>query len=211
MVALEAVLTATIQQVILVYASLAVSIILGIPLAVLALYNRSLEKIIITFANLVQAIPTFAVVAIVVPLMGIGFWPAIFAIMLRALLPIVKNTWTGLSSTDPASIDAATGLGLTWWQTTRFIRFPHAYPAMFAGIKFAAVLANSVAILTAIIGSGGLGTLVFEGLAGINITTMLAGALPAILIAIFLDVSFTRLEHRLTAGRWFGTGGGPVS
>ncbi|GAB7015589.1 ABC transporter permease [Methanogenium cariaci] len=211
MVALEAVLTATVQQVVLVYASLAVSILVGIPLAVLALHNRSLEKIIITFANLVQAIPTFAVVAIVVPLMGIGFWPAIFAIMLRALLPIVKNTWTGLSSADPASIDAATGLGLTWWQTTRFIRFPHAYPPMFAGIKFAAVLANSVAILTAIIGSGGLGTLVFEGLAGINITTMLAGALPAILIAIFLDVSFTRLEHRLIAGRWFGSGGGPFS
>jgi osmoprotectant transport system permease protein len=73
---------------------------------------------------------------------------------------------------------------------------------MFAGIKFAAILANSVAILTAIIGSGGLGTLVFEGLAGINITTMLAGALPAIGIAILLDVSFTRLEHRLTDGRW---------
>ncbi|MDE4907675.1 ABC transporter permease [Methanogenium marinum] len=201
MVALEAVLTATIQQVILVYTSLAVSITLGIPLAVVALNSHKLEKIIITFANLVQAIPTFAVVAIVVPLMGIGFWPAIFAIMLRALLPIVKNTWIGLSSVDPASIDAATGLGLTRWQTTRFIRFPHAYPPMFAGIKFAAILANSVAILTAIIGSGGLGTLVFEGLAGINITTMLAGALPAIFIAIFLDVSFTRLEYRLTAGR----------
>ena len=90
MVAVEAVLTATVQQVILVYASLTVSIILGIPLAVAALYSRSLEKAIITFANLVQAIPTFAVVAIVVPLMGIGFWPAIFAIMLRALLPIVN-------------------------------------------------------------------------------------------------------------------------
>jgi osmoprotectant transport system permease protein len=202
MVALEAILTATVQQIILVYASLAVSIIIGIPLAVAALHSRALGKIIITFANLVQAIPTFAVVAIVVPLMGIGFWPAIFAIMLRALLPIVKNTWIGLSSADPASIDAATGLGLTRWQTTRFIRFPHAYPPMFAGIKFAAILANSVAILTAIIGSGGLGTLVFEGLAGINITTMLAGALPAIGIAILLDVSFTRLEHRLTDGRW---------
>ena len=199
MVAPEAVLTATLQQIVLVYASLAVSIIIGIPLAVVALNNRTMEKTIITFANLVQAIPTFAVVAIVVPLIGIGFWPAIFAIMLRALLPIVKNTWIGLSSVDPVAIDAAKGLGLTQWQTTRYIRFPHAYPPMFAGIKFAAVLANSVAILTAIIGSGGLGTLVFEGLAGINIATMLAGALPAILIAIFLDVSFTLLEHRLVS------------
>ena len=200
MVAPEVVIAATIQQVVLVYASLAVSIAVGIPLAVAALSSRTLERTIITFANLVQAIPTFAVVAIVVPLIGIGFWPAIFAIMLRALLPIVKNTWIGLSSVDPAAIDAAAGLGLTHWQTTRYIRFPHAYPAMFAGIKFAAILANSVAILTAIIGSGGLGTLVFEGLAGINVTTMLAGALPAIGIAIMLDVSFTRLEHRLTPG-----------
>lgn len=201
MVALEAIFAATIQQVVLVYASLAVSIAAGIPLAVAALSSRTLERTIITFANLVQAIPTFAVVAIVVPLIGIGFWPAIFAIMLRALLPIVKNTWIGLSSVDPAFIDAATGIGLTHWQTTRYIRFPHAYPAMFAGIKFAAILANSVAILTAIIGSGGLGTLVFEGLAAINVATMLAGALPAIAIAILLDVSFTRLELRITAGR----------
>lgn len=197
MVALESIITATIEQIVLVYASLIVSILLGISLAVIALYNRSLEKIIISFANLVQAIPTFAVVAIVVPLMGIGFWPAIFAIMLRALLPIVKNTWIGLSSVDPSFIDSAKGLGLTKWQTIRYIRLPHSYSAMFAGIKFAAVLANSVAILTAIIGSGGLGTLVFEGLAGVNITTMLSGALPAILIAIFLDMSFTLIERKL--------------
>ncbi len=198
MVSADAVINAAMEQIVLVYASLAISIIIGILLALAALYSRPIEKIVITSANLVQAIPTFAVVAIVVPLMGIGFWPAIVAIMLRALLPIVKNTWIGLSSVDPVIIDSATGLGMTAWETIRYIRLPHSYPAMFAGIKFAAILANSVAILTAIIGSGGLGTLVFEGLAGVNVSTMLAGALPAIVIAIFLDVSFTLLERKIS-------------
>jgi len=190
---------AAFQQIILVYTALFVSIGLGIPLAVISLYSRFFEKTVMTFANLAQAVPTFAVVAIVVPLIGIGFWPAIFAIMLRALLPVVKNTWIGLSDINPSVIDSGKGIGLTNWQIIRFIRFPNAYPAMFAGIKFAAILANSVAVLTAIIGSGGLGALIFEGLAGVNMLKMLSGAIPAILIALFLDLSFTWAEKKLTS------------
>ncbi|ACV24173.1 binding-protein-dependent transport systems inner membrane component [Methanocaldococcus fervens AG86] len=166
-------------------------------MAVISLKSEKLALTIIGFANLVQAIPSFAVVALVVPLLGIGFTPAIFAILLRALLPIVKNTYVGLSEVDNSIIDAAKGIGLTEWEIIGYVRFPHAYPAMFAGIKFAAVLANSIAILTAIIGSGGLGTLVFEGLASFNIEKVLAGSIPAIILAVLIDLSFSFMEKRL--------------
>jgi osmoprotectant transport system permease protein len=146
----------------------------------------------------VQAVPSFAVVALVVPLLGIGFRPAVLAIVIRALLPIIKNTYIGLNSVDSATIESANGIGLTEWQTIRNIRFPNAYPAMFAGIKFAAILANSIAVLTAIIGSGGLGTLIFEGLAQNNIDKIAAGAIPAIMLAIAIDISFTVGEKKLT-------------
>jgi osmoprotectant transport system permease protein len=197
---LTAVANATLEHLVLTYTALAVSIILAIPLAILSLYSQKLSSIIMTFANLVQAIPSFAVVAIVVPMLGIGFTPTVFAIVLRALLPIVRNTYLGLISVDSAVVDSARGIGLTEWQIVRYVRLPNAYPAMFAGIKFAAILANSIAILTAIIGSGGLGRLVFEGLASFNNEKIIAGSVPAIVIAILMDVTFSSIEKRLRRG-----------
>ncbi len=201
MVTLDVIAAATVEHLVLVYTTLFLSIAIAIPLAFASLYSERLASVIMRFANLVQAVPSFAVVAIVVPLIGIGFTPAVIAIMLRALLPIVKNTYIGLSSIDPQLIDYAKGIGLTDWQIHRHIRLPNAYPPMFAGIKFAAILANSIAILTAIIGSGGLGELVFEGLISFSTERLLAGALPAIGLALFLDMSFTARAKRLTSGR----------
>jgi osmoprotectant transport system permease protein len=200
MVVLETVLDATWEHIVLVYTTLFVSIVVSIPLAFGALYSRKLEFVIMKFANLVQAVPSFAVVAIMVPFLGIGFTPAVVAIMLRALLPIIKNTYIGLSNVDPALIDYAEGVGLSQWQIHRHIRLPNAYPAMFAGIKFAGILANSIAVLTAFIGSGGLGEIIFQGLIGYNTSTLLAGAIPAILLAILIDVSFSMLEKKVTPG-----------
>ena len=139
-----------------------------------------------------------AVVAVVVPLIGIGFISAVIAIMLRVLLPIIKNTYIGLFNVDPALIDSAKGIGLTEFQIIRNVRLPNAYPAIFAGIKFAAILANSIAVLTALIGGGGLGSMIFEGLTNFNTTKILAGTLPVIGIALFLDFFFSVLERRLT-------------
>jgi osmoprotectant transport system permease protein len=198
MIQLEPIAKATLEHLVLVYGSLGLGIALSIPLAIISFYSRNLAQWIITFANLVQAVPSFAVVALVVPLLGIGFRPAVLAIVIRALLPIIKNTYIGLNSVDSATIESANGIGLTEWQAIRNIRFPNAYPAMFAGIKFAAILANSIAVLTAIIGSGGLGTLIFEGLAQNNIDKIAAGAIPAIMLAIAIDISFTVGEKKLT-------------
>lgn len=198
MIPLSTLSEATVEHLYLTYSALALSILLALPLALVSLYNRHVATVVITLANLMQAIPSFAVVAIVVPLLGIGVTPAVVAILLRALLPIIKNTYIGLREVDAAIIDSAKGIGLTQWQTIRHIRLPHAYPAMFAGIKFAAILANSIAILTAIIGSGGLGSIIFQGLSNLNTDKIIAGSLPTIGIAIFIDISFTIIERIVT-------------
>jgi osmoprotectant transport system permease protein len=198
MVMFSTISDATLAHIILAYTALFVSIILGVPLAFISLHSEKLASIVMKLANMAQAVPSFAVVAIVVPLIGIGFWPAVIAIMLRGLLPIIKNTYIGLSTIDRSLIEYAKGIGLTNWEIDRHIRFPNAYPAMFAGIKFAGILANSIAILTALIGSGGLGELVFEGLIGFRTDLLLAGALPAVVLALFIDLSFTVMEKRLT-------------
>jgi osmoprotectant transport system permease protein len=192
------ILRATLEHLFLAYTALLIGILVSIPLILLSLYNAKLASVVMKFSNLVQAIPSFAVVALVVPLIGIGFIPAVIAIMLRVLLPIIKNTYIGLFNVDPAVLDSAKGIGMTEVQVLRYVRLPNAYPAIFAGIKFAAILANSIAVLTALIGGGGLGSMIFEGLTNFNTTKILAGTLPVIVIALFLDFSFSRIEHRLT-------------
>jgi osmoprotectant transport system permease protein len=178
--------------------ALIISLLITIPLASLCIYNKKLASIIISFANLVQAIPSFAVLAIVVPFFGIGFTPALFAIVLRTLLPIIKNTYVGLSTIDESTIQYAEGVGLTQFQILRYIRFPNAYPAIFSGIKFAAILANSIAILTAMIGSGGFGTNVFKYIHQYNIPNLIYSIIPVIIIAILIEFLLTLLEKKLT-------------
>lgn len=192
------ILEATLEHLFLAYTALLAGIIVAVPLVLLSLYSERLASMVMKFSNLVQAVPSFAVVAVVVPLIGIGFTPAVIAIMLRVLLPIIKNTYIGLFNVDPALIDSAKGIGLTDFQIIRNVRLPNAYPAIFAGLKFAAILANSIAVLTALIGGGGLGSMIFEGLTNFNTAKILAGTLPVIGIALFLDFSFSVLERRLT-------------
>jgi len=189
------------EHLLLAYSALFVAIVIAIPLAVISLYNRYLASTLLLLANLAQAIPSFAVVAIVVPLLGIGFKPAIFAIILRIILPLFKNTYTGLKNIDDAYIDSAQGIGLNEREILLYVRFPNAYPAIFAGVKFAAVIANSVAIITSLIGAGGLGEFIYEGLTNLNMNKVLRGAIPAIIIAVLLDIGFTFIENKFTLER----------
>ncbi len=198
MVLAGGILQATLEHLLLAYTALALGILVAVPLIFFSLYNAKFASLVMRFSNLVQAVPSFAVVAVVVPLIGIGFTPAVIAIMLRVLLPVIKNTYIGIFNVDPALIESSRGIGLTELQIIRHVRLPNAYPAIFAGIKFAAILANSIAVLTALIGGGGLGSMIFEGLTNFNTARVLAGTLPVIGIALFLDFSFTRIERRLT-------------
>ncbi|HWR25283.1 MAG TPA: ABC transporter permease [Methanosarcina sp.] len=192
------IMQATLEHLFLAYSALTLGILIAAPMIYFSLYSPRFASLVMKFSNLVQAVPSFAVVAVVVPLIGIGFTPAVIAIMLRVLLPIVKNTYVGLFNVDPALIEFSKGIGLTDFQIIKHVRLPNAYPAIFAGIKFAAILANSIAVLTALIGGGGLGSMIFEGLTNFNTTRVLAGTLPVIGIALFLDLSFSQIERWLT-------------
>lgn len=185
------------EQLTLVFTSLFIDICIAFPLVILSVYYKRVSYLVLTIVNMAQAIPSFALVAIIVPLAGIGFMPGIIAIVLGSILPIIKNMYIGLAKTDPTLIDSDKGMGLTDIQIVRYIRLPLAYPAIFAGLKFSAIIANGIAVLTAIIGSGGLGRIIFEGLASFNISKTLSGAIPAILIALSLDLLFSFAEKKL--------------
>ena len=197
MVALVFLIDAIIEQLSLVFTSLIIDICIAFPLAILSVFYKRFSYLVLTITNMAQAIPSFALVAIIVPLAGIGFLPGIVAIVLGSILPLIKNMSIGLTKTNPALIDSGRGMGLTDLQLVRYIRLPLAYPAIFAGLKFSAIIANGIAVLTAIIGSGGLGRIIFEGLASFNVNKTLSGAIPAILIALSLDLIFSIAEKKL--------------
>lgn len=197
MVAIVFLIDAIIEQLFLVFTSLIIDICVAFPLAILSVFYKRFSYLVLTITNMAQAIPSFALVAIIVPLAGIGFLPGIVAIVLGSILPIIKNMYIGLTKTNPALIDSGRGMGLTDLQLVRYIRLPLAYPAIFAGLKFSAIIANGIAVLTAIIGSGGLGRIIFEGLASFNVNKTLSGAIPAILIALSLDLIFSIAEKKL--------------
>lgn len=186
------------EHLFLALGGLTAGITISIPLATICLYSPRLAFLIVNIANLLQAFPSLAFLALVVSLLGLGFIPAISAIILRALLPIIKNTYIGLSNIDPSLVEFAQGLGLTPFQILRNIRFPNAYPAIFSGIKFASILANGIAVLSVIVGSGGYGEIIFPALNQINFTKIIIGVLPVIFISISLDILFIFLERHIT-------------
>ncbi len=182
----------------LVYSGLALAVAAGIPLAVLSLRSRTAGAIISTITGIGQAIPLLAMVAFIVPLAGIGFMPSVLVIFISTLMPIVRNTYAGISLVDPGLTDAAAGIGLTWSQTVTRVRIPLSLHAIFSGIKFSSIIANGVAILTVLIGSGGLGVIVLRGLARFYIPEILLGIIPAIAITLTGDICLSLLEKRLT-------------
>ena len=192
------ILSSAVDQIMIAFTALGCGLMISVPLAVISLYSRTIRVFVTLGANLVQAVPSLAVIAIIVPLIGIGMIPAVIAITFRAVLPMVRNTFIGLSAIDTDMLNAGYGIGMSELQILLYIRFPLAFPEIFAGIRFSAILANSMVILTAIIGSGGLGVIVFKGLASMNMITLLSGVIPAVLIAIGMDVLFSRIEHHLT-------------
>jgi osmoprotectant transport system permease protein len=204
---------AVLVHITLAYSGLALAVATGIPLAVLSLRSRPAGAIVSTITAIGQAIPVFALVAFMVPLVGIGFVPSVLVIFISTLLPVVRNTYAGISSVDPDVADAAAGIGLTWTETVTRVRIPLSLHAIFSGVKFSSIIANGVAIITVFIGSGGLGVVVLRGLARFYVPEILLGILPAIAITLITDFCLSRLEYQLTplplrnaSGTWLLSG-----
>ncbi|MBE9168059.1 ABC transporter permease subunit [Pleurocapsales cyanobacterium LEGE 06147] len=189
------------EHLILVAIAITVATIVGIPLGILITRKPKLAQPILGFANALQTIPSLAIFGflISVPFLGgIGKVPAIVALTLYALLPLIRNTYIGIKSVDPAIIEAGRGMGMTDRQLLLQVEIPLALGVILAGVRVATVICVGVATIAAAIGGGGLGVFIFRGIATVNNDLILAGAIPAAFIALMADFFLGWLEKMLT-------------
>ena len=175
-----------------------VAILVGVPLGILISYVKKLNKPILGAANVVQAIPSMALLGLGIPLMGIGQLPAVVMVIIYSLLPIIKNTYTGLSGIDPLMVEAASGIGLTNKQILGRVKLPMALPVIMAGVRISSVTAVGLMTMAAFIGAGGLGYMVFAGIRTVNNYQIMAGAIPACILALLVDYLMSLVEKLVT-------------
>lgn len=178
----------------LTFASLFMALLLGVPLAIWLTRRQRWSNFTIGVVGVIQTIPSIALLGLMLPLLGVGAVPAIVALFLYALLPIVRNTYSGILGVDQNVKEAARGMGLSESQILTKVELPLAIPVLFAGIRTATVINVGVATLSALIGAGGLGEFIFRGISTNNTTMLLAGAIPAALLALLLDFLLGVLE-----------------
>ncbi|MCC8026764.1 MAG: ABC transporter permease/substrate-binding protein [Clostridium sp.] len=178
--------------------SVAAAIIIGIPLGIFIADRIKVQKPVLGVANIVQAIPSLAILGFLVPYMGIGANTAVFMVVLYSLLPILKNTCAGLGNINQDMIEAARGIGMTNRQILFKVKLPLALPVIMAGIRISSVTAVGLMTIAAYIGAGGLGTLVISGIQTDNSSMILAGAIPACLLALLMDFVMARVEKAVT-------------
>lgn len=177
--------------------ALALGCLFGLPLAILVYRSRNLSRVMVYVAGLMQTIPSIALLALMIPLFGIGQLPAIIALFLYSILPILRNTITALVTIDPLLKRVAEAIGLTRGQQLRYVLMPLALPNVLAGIKTAAIISIGTATLAAFIGAGGLGEPIVTGLALNDTKLILQGAIPAAILAVVVELLFELLERVL--------------
>jgi glycine betaine/choline ABC-type transport system substrate-binding protein/ABC-type proline/glycine betaine transport system permease subunit len=190
-------LAQTYEHLLLTVVAVALSILVGLPAGLWLTRRRRMKGLVLGLAGVVQTIPSLALLGFLIPLTGIGAAPAVVALFLYALLPIVRNTVTGVEGVQAAVKEAAVGMGMTDWEVLRKVELPLATPSILAGIRTATVVSVGVATLAALIGGGGLGVYVFRGISLANTAMLLAGAVPAALLALSLDAALGVVERRV--------------
>ena len=194
------VLAATREHIVLVLISMAMAVMIGVPLGLSMVSRPRLRAPAMAVASILQTVPSLALFGFLIPLPllgGIGAHTAIVALVLYALLPILRNTYVGLTCVDPAILEAAEGMGMTENQILFRVRLPLATGLILAGIRTATVITIGVATIAAAIGAGGLGTFIFRGVAMVNDGVILAGAVPAALLALVAEFLLGLVERRL--------------
>jgi len=191
----------TLEHLWLVGASIILAVLIGIPLGILITRRPVLSKPILGSANVIQTIPSLALFGFLLPAPWIGERAdrlAILALTLYALLPLIRNTYTGIQGVDRAVVEAARGMGMTDRQLLWQVELPLSLGVIIAGVRVATVISVGLATIAAAIGAGGLGEYIFRGLAMVNNSVILAGAVPAAILALLADVGFGWLEKRLS-------------
>jgi osmoprotectant transport system permease protein len=197
------VLQLTFEHLLLVLVATGAAAVVGIPVGIVLTRRASLAKPVLAVANVLQTIPSLALFGFLIPILGsygIGRVPAIIALFLYSLLPIIRNTFTGINGVDPAVREAARGMGMTDWQMLTQVELPLAMNVIVAGLRVATVISIGTATIAAAIGAGGLGTYIFRGLRMNDNTLILAGALPAAIMALGADFALGWIERVLSPG-----------
>ena len=196
----EQIVELTLEHLWLVGISTMLAVVVGVPVGIFVAHRITLSKPVLAVANVIQTIPSLALFGFLLPLPWLGERAdrlAILALTLYALLPIIRNTYTGIRGVDPTVVEAGRGMGLTDRQLLLQVELPLAVSVILSGVRVAVVISVGLATIAAAIGAGGLGEFIFRGLAMVNNQLILAGAIPAALLALLADVSLGWLEKRL--------------
>ena len=198
------ILARTLEHLELVALALAFALLIGLPLGIALVRRRVLRRWVLGTANVIQTVPSLALFGFLIPLPflgGIGAGTAVVALTLYNLLPILRNTYAGIAGVDPAVVEAARAMGMTPRQALWQVELPLSLSVILAGVRVAAVISIGVAPIAAAVGAGGLGVFIFRGVAMVSNAVILAGAIPAAVLAVAADLLFGLLERRLSA-RW---------
>ncbi len=189
----------TLEHISLSFAAVGLACLIGIPVGFLIVNHKQLTVAVLNIANVIQTIPSLALFAFAMPLFGIGTKPAIFALFLYALLPIIKNTLIGIQNVNSAIIRAAVGMGMSRFQVLFEVEVPLALPVIMGGIRIAAVTSIGITTIATLIAAGGLGDFIYRGLSMYDTPMILTGAVFSALLAILVDFLLGLTERMLTS------------
>ena len=192
------ILTKSAEHIYISALALGLGILVAVPLGILLTRLPKIANFVIGLASLLQTVPSLALLALMIPFLGVGKFPAIIALFIYSLLPILRNTYIGLKNVDSNYRDVAKGMGMTNLQSITTVELPIAMPTIMAGVRLAAVYVIAWATLASYIGAGGLGDLIFSGLNNFQPPLIFAGTIPVTLIALLADLLLGGLETRLT-------------
>jgi len=187
----------TYQHILMVLLGIALDLIVGIPLGILCTRNKRMETIILSLANIIQVIPSLAMLAVLMLVFGLGFKTVVIGLFLYSLLPIIRNTFVGLKEVNKSSVEAGEGMGMTNLQLLIRVKFPLALPFILAGLRIASVIAIGVATLAPFIGGEGLGREIISGINVRDSHKIYAGAIVAAMLAVAVDYLLGMAQRRL--------------
>lgn len=186
-----------IEHMYIVLIAIVISIAIGVLLGVIAYWVKYLDKFILWISEVLQTIPSLALLAMLMIIFGLGNTTIIIGLVLYALMPITRNTYIGLTGVPPHIIDAARGMGMSKLQRLIKVELPLSFPMIFSGIKIALVNSLSIAVMGVLIGAGGLGYPIYRGIQTRSIERILSGAIPVVLMALIFDYIMSKIEVRL--------------
>ena len=200
---IDVIVKLAIEHISIVVVAVGIAILTGVPIGIAITQNRRAADVVLYVASIIVTIPSIALFGLMIPVLstigqGIGWLPAVIAILLYSQLPIIRNTYTAITNVDPALRESARGMGMTPFQRLRQVEIPIAVPVIMAGVRIAVVMNIGVAAIAAYIGAGGLGVLISRGISQTDPRQLIAGALAVSLLAIVADFALLFLQKRLT-------------